>query len=506
MKMGRKSGVLLHPTSICGRYGIGDLGPEAYHFVDFLYNSGQKLWQVLPLNPPGYGESPYQCYSAFAGNIMLISPDLLFEDGLLKKNDITDIPDFATDRVEFGKVKKFKNYLLKQAYDNFKKTQNHGLSDNFNLFCADKAWWLEDYALFMSFKNLFGGLDWNEWEKNIAFRDKSAMAGKAEAVRYEIESQKFRQYIFFRQWLKIKEYCREKDISIIGDIPIFVSQDSADVWSHPELFRLDEEGYPIVVAGVPPDYFCSTGQLWGNPIYDWEKMKTLNYRWWIDRFKNMFELVDIVRLDHFRGFEAYWEVSADEETAVNGKWVNGPGDDFFNAVKSALGEVPIIAENLGVITQEVEELRVKFGFPGMAILQFAFGRDSNNSAFRPHMFEKNLAAYTGTHDNNTVIGWWKGGKHDSTRSAREIEEERKRAEMYLNAAGSEPNWAFIRALMVSVADFVIFPLQDVLGLGGEARMNTPSTIRGNWAWRYTKDMLKDNLSGKLKDFCVIYGR
>ncbi|MCK9555733.1 4-alpha-glucanotransferase [bacterium] len=506
MNMGRKSGILLHPTSICGKYGIGDLGPEAYHFIDFLYNSGQKLWQVLPLNPPGYGESPYQCYSAFAGNIMLISPDLLFENGLLEKKDIADIPDFAPDRVEFEKVKKIKMNLLKKAYDSFKKTENHGLSGDFASFCRDKAWWLEDYALFMSFKNLFGGADWNEWEKDIARREGTAMEKKAVSIRDEVESQKFWQYLFFRQWLKLKGYCREKGISIIGDIPIFVSHDSADVWSHPELFRLDADGCPTVVAGVPPDYFSATGQLWGNPIYDWEKMKAGNYQWWIDRFKNLFELVDIVRLDHFRGFEAYWEVSADEETAVNGRWVKGPGEDLFNVLQTALGEMPIIAEDLGFITPEVEALRDKFGFPGMAILQFAFGKDSHESTFRPHMFKKNLVAYTGTHDNNTVVGWWKGGKHDSTRSAADIREERKNAGAYLNTDGTDVNWAFIRALMVSVANFVIFPLQDIMGLGSEARMNIPATSEGNWAWRYSGDMLKDKYGKKLKDFCVIYRR
>ncbi len=506
MNMGRKSGILLHPTSICGKYGIGDLGPEAYHFIDFLYNSGQKLWQVLPLNPPGYGESPYQCYSAFAGNIMLISPDLLFEDGLLEKTDIADIPDFAPDRVEFEKVKKFKMNLLKKAYDNFKKSGNTGFSGDFSLFCRDKTWWLEDYALFMSFKNLFGGSDWNEWEKDIARRERTAMDKKAVSIRDEVEAQKFWQYIFFRQWLKLKGYCREKGIGIIGDIPIFVSHDSADVWAHPEFFRLDAEGYPLVVAGVPPDYFSTTGQLWGNPIYNWEKMKAGNYQWWIDRFKNLFELVDMVRLDHFRGFEAYWEVSADEETAVNGRWVKGPGEDFFSVLQTALGEAPVIAENLGFITREVEVLRAKFGFPGMAILQFAFGRDSHESTFRPHKFERNLVAYTGTHDNNTVAGWWGGGKHDSTRSMKEVKEERKNAGAYLNTDGTDVNWAFIRALMVSVANFVIFPLQDVLGLGSEARMNTPSTSRGNWAWRYRNDMLKDKYGKKLKDFCAIYGR
>ncbi|MBN2191043.1 MAG: 4-alpha-glucanotransferase [Candidatus Aureabacteria bacterium] len=506
MKMGRKSGVLLHPTSICGKYGIGDLGPEAYHFVDFLHDSGQKLWQVLPLNPTGYGESPYQCYSAFAGNIMLISPDVLIEDGLLKKADIAAIPDFTPGRVDFEKAKKFKMRLLRKAYDNFKKAGNAGLSESFDLFCRDKMWWLEDFALFMAFKNLFSGTEWNEWEKGIAFREKPAIDKKADLIREEIESQKFWQYIFFRQWLKIKDYCREKGIGIIGDIPIFVSHDSADVWSHPELFRLDGDGYPLVVAGVPPDYFSATGQLWGNPIYNWEKMKDSNYQWWVDRFKNLFELVDIVRLDHFRGFEAYWEVPADEETAVNGKWVKGPGEDFFNVLKTALGEIPVIAENLGFITSEVEALRAKYGFPGMAILQFAFGRDSHESTFRPHMFERNLAAYTGTHDNNTVIGWWKGGKHDSTRSMQDVKEERQNAGAYLNTDGTDINWAFIRALMVSVADFVIFPLQDILGLGSEARMNTPSTSEGNWGWRYTRDMLKDSYRKKLKDFCVIYGR
>ncbi len=471
--MERASGILLHPTSLPGRHGIGDLGPEAYRFADWLAATGMKIWQVLPLGPVGYGESPYQLFSAFAGNPLLISLEGLGCDAAP--------PGFAADRVEFERVAPWKMRELRRA---FAKGARQGKA-------VELGEWLEPFARFMALKTANGGVAWTEWDPNV------------EADSDEIEFQKFLQVEFMRQWRALKQYCAERGIRMMGDLPIYVATDSADVWAQPELFRFD------AVAGVPPDYFSATGQLWGNPIYRWDRMADEGYAWWVERVRASLAMFDMVRMDHFRGFEAYWEVPAGEATAVNGRWVKGPGARLFRALEKALGRMPIVAENLGVITAEVEAIREEFGFPGMAVLQFAFGKDPQAPSFTPHNYPRNLAAYSGTHDNDTVMGWWRSSGGDSTRTAEEVEGEKAKALAYLGAplpTGGEEvemNWMMIRALMASVADTVIFPMQDVLGLGSEARMNTPSVASGNWRWRMTE---RAEGFSRLKEMAELYGR
>lgn len=506
MRFSRASGILLHPTSLPGRFGIGDLGPEAYRFVDFLAGAGQRLWQVLPLGPTGYGDSPYQCFSAFAGNPLLINLETLIDEKVLDPKDLENAPGFDPHRVDYGQVISYKLSILQKAYEYFRAHPPSTLEDEFRSFCWDNGWWLHDYAVFMSVKEAHHGVVWTQWEEGIARRRPDAYAHWEKKLSVEIDTRKFWQFLFFKQWRKLKEYCNKKGISIIGDIPIYVAHDSADVWAQPEIFHLDERGNPLVVAGVPPDYFSQTGQLWGNPIYRWDKLEQSGFQWWIARFQETLRLIDIVRLDHFRGFESYWEVPATESTAVNGRWVAGPGRALFNALQNALGELKIIAENLGVITPEVEELRLDFEFPGMAILQFAFGSGPANP-YLPHNFTHNLVAYTGTHDNDTTVGWWQAAPGEgSTRTPEQVEQERTYARKYLNTTGGEIHWDCIRVLMSSVADTVIFPLQDILGDGSEARMNLPGNPGGNWQWRFTPDRLTDVLRERLRDLTETYGR
>jgi 4-alpha-glucanotransferase len=503
----RRSGILLHPTSLPGRYGIGELGPEAHRFVDFLAEAGQRLWQVLPLGPTGYGDSPYQCFSAFAGNPLLISLDALVEDGWLEAADVAFAPAFSQDRVDYEAVAAFKLPLFDRAFRRFEAEALPADRGAFDAFREANASWLGDYALYMAVKGAHRGTEWTQWEEGIAQRRPEALARWREERADAVRAREFGQYLFFRQWRRLRDRCRERDVALMGDIPIFVAGDSADVWSHPELFQLEEDGSPRVVAGVPPDYFSATGQLWGNPLYDWEEMARTGYAWWIERLRAALGLVDLVRLDHFRGFEAHWEIPAGEKTAVNGQWVKGPGAALFQALREALGELPIVAENLGVITPEVEELRERFGFPGMAILQFAFGRDPEAADFQPHNYPRNRVVYTGTHDNDTVVGWWtSSGAADSTRTADEVSEERARALAYLDAEGREIHWAFIRAALASVADTAIVPLQDVLGLGSEARMNLPGRGHGNWQWRLEPESLTDGIRDRLKRLAELYGR
>jgi 4-alpha-glucanotransferase len=503
----RRSGILLHPTSLPGRFGIGELGPEAHRFAAFLAGAGQRLWQVLPLGPTGYGDSPYQCFSAFAGNPLLVSLDLLVEDGWLLEADLADAPDFPKDSVDYDAVSAFKLPLLDRAFDRFDAVAAPADRDAFEAFRRANASWLDDYALYMAVKAAHGGAHWAEWEAGIRRREPDAVARWQRQEARAIQARELGQYVFFRQWQRLKDACASRDVALMGDIPIFVSGDSADVWSHPELFRLEPDGRPTVVAGVPPDYFSATGQLWGNPIYDWDEMARTGYAWWIERFRAALELVDLVRLDHFRGFEAYWEIPAREETAINGEWVKGPGAALFEALREALGELPIVAENLGVITPEVEELRERFGFPGMAILQFAFGRDPEGAKFQPHNYPRNRVVYTGTHDNDTTVGWWtSAGAADSTRTDDEVQDERARALAYLDAEGRDIHWAFIRAALASVADTAIVPLQDVLGLGSEARMNLPGRGSGNWRWRFTDGSLTDEIRERLRKMAELYGR
>jgi 4-alpha-glucanotransferase len=503
----RASGILLHPTSLPGPFGIGELGPEAYRFVDFLAGTGQSLWQILPLGPTGYGNSPYMCFSAFGGNPLLISPEKLVEEGLLDLSNIEDRPPFPGDRANHGRVLIFKMPLLKESFQKFKEKLSAGSPDDFHVFSQRNAFWLEDYALFMALKAKHGGRVWTSWEEGIARRDPDTLLRWRNELNEEIQFNKYVQYVFFRQWQALKSYCNGKGIRIIGDIPIYVAHDSAEVWANRDLFYLDDRGNPLVVAGVPPDYFSATGQRWGNPIYRWEAMARSGYQWWIDRFRNNFSLVDIVRLDHFRGFEAYWEIPAAEPTAVRGRWVRGPGASLFGAVRAALGDIQVIAEDLGVITPEVDTLREQLDFPGMRILQMAFGNDPKATEYRPHNHVPNCVVYTATHDHNTTVGWFTAEPGtQSSQTKEEVEQEREYALRYVGTDGREIHWDFIRLALSSVARMAIFPLQDVLGLGTEARMNLPGTLRGNWEWRFTRKMLTPAIRDRLRELTEIYER
>ncbi|HXG91950.1 MAG TPA: 4-alpha-glucanotransferase [Blastocatellia bacterium] len=506
MEYPRASGILLHPTSLPGRFGIGDLGDEAYRFVDFLAASDQKLWQVLPLGPTGYGDSPYQGLSAFAGNTLLISPERLVTDGLLSPEDIERAPRSRADQINFGRVIEYKKRLLEKAFNNFKRTTDTALRADILAFVQENIEWLEDYALFRALKDAHNGAMWSQWEPPLAKRDANALTTARELLRERIEAEKFAQYLFFKQWSALKSYANSRRIRIIGDMPIFVAYDSTDVWVHPELFKLDAEERPVVVAGVPPDYFSATGQLWGNPIYDWDRMREENFKWWIDRMRAAFKTLDSLRVDHFRGFAACWEVPFGDQTAERGRWVEVPGRDFFIALEQSLGKLPIIAEDLGVITPDVEALRDEFGFPGMRILQFAFRTDSTNIDL-PHNYVPNCVVYTGTHDNDTTIGWFNSrAGSGSTRDAAQIEHERAFCMRYLKTNGREINWDFIQAALASVADTAIIPMQDVLGLDSRARMNLPASQEGNWAWRYRADAINEKIIGRLKDLTNFYNR
>jgi 4-alpha-glucanotransferase len=498
MSFPRASGILLHPTSLPGRFGCGDLGPEAYRFLEFLVESKQRLWQILPLGPTGYGDSPYQSFSAFAGNPLLISLDKLVGERLLLPSDLEESPSFPEGRVDYGSVIEFKTALLKISFENFKAADRQNTRDEFETFCRENSTWLEDFALFMALKEAHEGAVWNMWEPDIASRQPEAIERWSQVLAGPVQCHKYLQYQFSKQWSALKQFANEQGISLIGDVPIFVAHDSADVWAHPELFYLDDAGRPTVVAGVPPDYFSRTGQLWGNPLYRWQVIKERGYTWWIDRVKAALATVDIIRLDHFRGFEAYWEVPATEETAVNGRWVKGPGADLFHALRVAFSthSLPIIAEDLGVITPEVEAIRDHFEFPGMRVLQFAFD-DGMTNLHTPYQYPRNCVVYTGTHDNDTSLGWFRNsGKPEETELALK----------YLGTKGREFNWDFIRLALSSVADTAIIPLQDVLGLDSEARMNYPSKASGNWSWRYPPDALTVEIKERLAEMTEVYGR
>jgi len=506
MNFPRSSGILLHPTSLPGPYGIGELGGEAHAFAEFLRASGQRIWQVLPLGPTGYGDSPYQCFSAFAGNPLLISIDRLVERGYLDARDLADRPPFPEDNVDFGAVIAWKLPLLRKAFEAFRRGAVHD-REEFDAFCQRHSFWLEEFALFMALKEAHELVIWTEWERELALRAPDALARAARELSDEIERHKFIQFVFERQWCGLKAHCLRNDVRIMGDLPIYVALDSADVWANRELFQLREDGRPRVVAGVPPDYFSATGQLWGNPIYQWDEHARTGYAWWIARLRRALEMLDMIRLDHFRGFEAHYEIPAGEVTAVNGAWVKGPGAALFEALKSALGELPIVAENLGVITPEVEALRKQSDFPGMAILQFAFGNDPQAPDFKPHNYPHHLVAYTGTHDNDTAVGWWNSrAGAGSIRSAADVEKEMPYARRYLNTDGSEINWVMIRTLMASVASTVLFPLQDVLGVGSEGRMNLPGSSSGNWQWRFREGGLTAAIAARLRELVETYDR
>jgi 4-alpha-glucanotransferase len=499
----KSSGILLHPTSLPGSYGIGDFGDEAHAFVDFLVAGGQSWWQVLPLGPTGYGDSPYQLLSAFAGNPLLIDPRQLIVDDLLNLEDIR-APNFSAERVEFERVQDFKDRLLRQAFENVKRGAAKHLAADFEAFCDGNKFWLDDYALFRALKDAHGGRQWTKWDPGLANRKPLALEKARGELREQIERHKFYQFLFFKQWQAVSDYCHARGVRLIGDIPIFVAHDSVDVWANREYFKLDQQGERTVVAGVPPDYFSETGQLWGNPLYDWERLQADGSKWWIERVRFALARFDLVRVDHFRGFVACWEVPAGEMTAEHGEWVNTPGRELFTALTAALGDLPIIAENLGVITPDVESLRAEFGFPGMRVLQFAFGSDDENIHL-PDNYPRDVVAYTGTHDNDTTVGWF-AGLDDKSETPDAKKTERAYCLEYLQSDGHEIHWDMIRAALSSVADRAIIPLQDVLGLGSEARMNLPASESGNWTWRVKPGMMTSDAAARLRELTEACGR
>ncbi|MDR9417703.1 4-alpha-glucanotransferase [Gracilimonas sp.] len=480
MRFPRSCGCLVHPTSFPGKYGMGDFGFEARKFIDFLDRTNQSIWQVLPLTPTGYGNSPYASYSAFAGNVYLISPDILHKKGLLTQDEIDDIQlPYSTEadyEASFKNKDRVYQLAFKRFFDSIKKEEKEA----FNAFKKQNKHWLDDFVLFMACSLYYNRQPWNTWDEDIAQRKPEALKKYREKFKEQIEYQYWLQFEFNNQWIALKNYANQKGIRVIGDIPIFVDHNSADVWANPEYFEVDEKGNRMLVAGVPPDYFSKTGQLWGNPLYKWDKLEEDGFSWWVDRFKQMFYAFDAIRVDHFRGFNAYWEIKASEKTAENGRWVKGPGKKLFDTILEQCGELPIIAEDLGFMTEGVEKLRDKYNFPGMKIIQFAFDSDSAND-FLPHNYTPNSVVYSGTHDNDTAIGWY-----NSTN-----ETEQHKARTYTRSSGENIHWEFIRLGMLSVADQAIFPLQDYMGLDESHRMNIPGTSSGNWLWRYTYEMFKN---------------
>ena len=496
MELQRSSGLLLHPTSLPGEYGIGEIGDSAYHWIDFLLESKQSVWQILPLGPTSYGDSPYQVTSVFAGNPLLIDLKSLAKSGYISPNDLKKSPDFLEDCVDFKSVIEWKMPLLEEAFNRFSEIALESDIEGFAHFCSTyDDIWLAEFALFMAIKNQFDKRAWCEWPVELKLRDADSLAEMRNQLKNEIQAQKFFQYQFFKQWTNLKNYANQQGIRILGDIPIYVSHDSADLWANQDKFCLDDEGNLLVVAGVPPDYFSETGQLWGNPIYKWDVMEKNGFRWWIERVRTTLQYVDVIRIDHFRGFEAYWEVAYGEETAINGRWVKGPGHVFFDKLMEALPQIPIIAEDLGVITPEVTALRDRYGFPGMKILQFAFSGDASNRDL-PHNYNTACVVYSGNHDNNTTHGWFK------TIS----EKEREYCIRHLGKKPKNISWDLMRLACASTADVAIYPIQDVLGLGSEARMNYPGRASGNWTWRLKPGQLSRKYTKKLAEMTEIYGR
>ena len=490
----RAAGILLHPTSLPSPGGIGDMGPDAFRFVEWLADAGMKIWQVLPLGPTGYGDSPYQCFSAFAGNPLLIhvpdeEPEHVGHDG----------EPVSAQLCDFGTVIPAKRARLDVWLDTIP------YDDTVRRFVREQQSWLPDYALFMALKQAHGGASWTSWERGASRRETESLRVWRETLEPAIERCYKEQHLFFVQFGALRHACAAHHIQLMGDVPIYVAHDSADVWANRSLFKLHDDGTLIVQAGVPPDYFSETGQLWGNPLYDWDRLASDDYRWWTERMRAALAMFDVVRLDHFRGFEAFWEVPATDITAENGRWVPGPGAALFNAMTAAHGAMPIVAENLGLITPEVEALRTQFAYPGMAILQFAF--DDPASDFLPHRYVRELVVYTGTHDNDTTVGWWTAtGAGDSTRDPSDVGKERAFARNYLATEGHEMHWTMIRAAFASVANTALVPLQDVLGLGSDTRMNLPGRQAGNWTFRFTWEQLTTSLTARLGELARTYGR
>jgi len=495
MKSDRASGILLHPTSFPGPDGIGDLGPEAFTWINYLAEAGFTYWQVLPLGPTGYGDSAYQCFSAFAGNQYLISPTLLLEDNLLLPGDLADRPTFSPQSVQFGEVISWKLTLLDRAYNHFITNASKKLIKEYKKFQVEQYEWLDDFAMFMALKESNGGESWNHWSAPLRQRKPTALAAFRKEYAGIIDKHVFRQFLFFRQWQDVLNYAHSKGIQIIGDIPIFIAYDSADAWANPDLFYLDKKGLPTAVAGVPPDYFSPTGQLWGNPLYRWNVHKKTGYAWWIKRFQASLQLFDLIRLDHFRGFAGYWEIPYGNPTAEFGRWVPGPGADLFFAIQEALGHLPIIAEDLGEITPDVIELRERFELPGMRIAQFGFSTDPHD-AFLPHNYPTRSIAYTGTHDNDTVRGWYETAP----------ENERDLFRRYLSCSGEDASWDLIRAVWQSPAQVTVAPMQDFLSLGTDARMNFPGHASGNWGWRMSPGSLSVGLLERIKEVNFLFNR
>ncbi len=490
----RSSGILLHPTSLPSPFGIGDLGPAAFAWVDALARARQSWWQVLPLGPTGYGDSPYSVFSAFAGNPNLISPELLVREGFLNTDDLA-AGNWPADQVEYGQIIPYKAGLTAHAWNNFRAGRGPELRTEFEEFCAQEASWLDDFALFMALKEAHGGVSWHQWPEDFVLRKPAALQKVRQDLADPMALHRFRQFLFYRQWRALKEYARQRNIRLIGDVPIFVADDSADVWINPELFLLDSRRQPAFISGVPPDYFSNTGQLWGNPLYNWQAHQSSGYAWWTARLRAALAQVDLVRLDHFRGFEAYWEVPAGQATAQNGRWVKGPGADFLRVLRDQLGGLPLIAEDLGVITPEVRQLRLEFNLPGMRILQFAFG-GAPERRFLPHRHVRNTVVYTGTHDNDTTHGWYETLTPDELSFLRR----------YAPSTDNDISWDLIRLAWMSVADYAITPLQDVFSLGSEARMNRPGRPWGNWRWRFRADMLTETMLDRLAELTETYER
>lgn len=493
----RTSGILLHPTSFPSSYGIGDLGKAAYDFIDFLEKAGQHLWQILPLTPTGAGNSPYSSFSAFAGQSLLISPEYLEKLGFLKEWELTTGPKNNEELVDFEKVIPWKTQIFKLAFKRFEESADKELIKEYKQFVKEQSYWLEDYALYMACKEMHDGKEWYKWEEKYRKPTQKIKAELKKLLKEEVKYYYFVQFIFYKEWAELKTYANKKDIMIIGDMPLFVSLDSADVWANQKLFQLDSKGYPTVVAGVPPDYFSETGQLWGNPLYNWKAHEKNGFQWWVARVRHQLGLTDYLRIDHFRGLESYWAVPAGEKTAMNGKWVKAPGKELFETIEKELGKgLPIIAEDLGTITPEVIELRDHFGFPGMKILQFAFDAE-DESLFLPHQFTTtNCVCYTGTHDNNTTKGWYNEASEYS----------RDKVRRYMNTDGNSIHWDFLRTCLGTIAAYAIVPMQDILGLAEEGRMNVPGVAEDNWAWRYKKEDISDGLAEGLKATTRLYGR